>query len=71
MFSRKLLLDVAERAAWTWVETFAGLLMVSGITDWDAVTTAMVAAIPAALAVVKGGLASFTGDRESAAFGKE
>ena len=68
---RKYLLDLLERVVATYVETLAGLLIV-GWTDFtdiagflDFGTSAAVAAVPAALAVVKGGLARFRGDREN------
>jgi hypothetical protein len=68
--SKKFLLDLAERTFFTWAEAFVGLLLVSGMTDWDTVETAMVAAIPAALAVLKGGVARYVGDKETASFGR-
>ena len=68
---KKYLLDLAERVLATYFETLVGLLIV----DWadftdishflDFGTSAAVAAIPAALAVLKGGLARFRGDREN------
>ena len=69
--TRKYLIDLAERTAATYVETLCGLLIVgwADFTDiahaLDFGTSAAVAAVPAGLAVVKGGLARFRGDREN------
>jgi hypothetical protein len=70
--NRRYLLDLAERTAATYVETLCGLLIV-GWADWTSVgdaldfgTSAAVAAVPAALAVVKGGLARLRGDKQEA-----
>jgi hypothetical protein len=65
--SREFLRDLFERVAATYVQSFIGLLMVSGNLNIDAVEAALVAAIPAALSVVKGVLARRFGDPESAA----
>lgn len=69
--TRKYLIDLAERVAATYVETLIGLLIV-GWGDFGAVsdfldlgTSAAIAAAPAALAVLKGGLARFRGDKEN------
>lgn len=69
--TRKYLIDLAERVGATYVETLVGLLVV-GWGDFGAVsdfldlgTSAAVAAVPAALAVLKGGLARLRGDREN------
>lgn len=68
---RKYLIDLAERVAATYAEALIGLLIV-GWGDFGAVsdfldlgTSAAVAAVPAALAVLKGGIARFRGDREN------
>jgi len=45
--------DLAERAIATYIQTLLGLLIVSGVTDLAVVQTAAIAAIPAALSVVK------------------
>jgi hypothetical protein len=53
--------DVAERTAATYVQAFIGLLLAGWTTDTvdlSLVQAAAVAAVPAALAVVKGALAS-------------
>lgn len=66
--SKKFLKDLAERAAATYVESFVGLLLVSWGTDinLDVFTSAAIAAVPAALAVLKSGLATLKGDSDSA-----
>lgn len=53
--------DVAERTVATWVQAFVGLLLAGWTTDTvdlSLIQSAAVAAIPAALAVVKGALAA-------------
>lgn len=69
--SRAFLADLAERTAATYVETFSGLLIagwadVADLGILSVAETAGVAAVPAALAVVKAGAARLRGDRESA-----
>ena len=49
--------DLIERAIATYIQTLLGLLIVSGVTDLAVVQTAAIAAIPAALSVVKSALA--------------
>ena len=56
-YSTAFFRDLAERAISTYVQTAIGLLIVSGVTDLAALQTAAVAAIPAALSVVKSVLA--------------
>jgi hypothetical protein len=73
----KLFIDILERAFFTWGETFLGLLLVANIwtgTEAGKLTgvlgaaqVAAVAALPAALAVIKGALASLLGNRNTAA----
>ncbi|MFC1415419.1 hypothetical protein [Streptacidiphilus cavernicola] len=46
-------MDVVERAAATYLETFLGLLLASGVLDVSALKAAAVAAVPAALSVIK------------------
>lgn len=60
--------DLAERTLATYVQAFVGLLVAgwSGALDLGTLRAAAVAAIPAALAVVKGGLARLVGDPQSA-----
>ena len=69
--TRKYLTDLAERTVATYIETLTGLLIV-GWADFGDVasfldfgTSAAVAAVPAALAIIKGGLARLRGDREN------
>lgn len=53
--------DVAERTIATWVEAFLGLLLAGWSTNTvnlSVIESAAVAAIPAALAVIKGALAA-------------
>ena len=70
--TRKYLTDLAERTIATYIETLAGLL-IAGWADFtsasdflDVGTSAAIAAVPAALAIVKGGFAKARGDREDA-----
>lgn len=63
--------DLAERAATTYVESFVGLLLASnvflnGSINVKAVGAAAVAALPAALSVVKSLVAKHLGDPDSA-----
>jgi hypothetical protein len=67
----RYLADLAERTAATYAEVFLGLLIASGlgvdqVTDLAVWEKAAVAAVPAALAVVKGALASRIGAPDSA-----
>ena len=57
MFNRPFLRDLTERAIATYVQTFLGLLIASGLVDVTALKAAAVAAIPAGLSVVKSILA--------------
>ena len=63
-------IDLLERTVATYVETFLGLLIASGLgTPADRMALlekAAIAAIPAALAVAKAGLAKFKGNPNSA-----
>lgn len=68
--TKKYLLDLTERVVATFLEVFLGLLLaawadVAIIGLLSVAETAAVAAIPAALAVLKGGVARFRGDREN------
>lgn len=63
---KRFVVDLVERVVATYVETFVGLLMVSGVTNLSTARTAAVAALPTALAVVKGAAAKFVGSRDSA-----
>ncbi|MFI1562213.1 holin [Streptomyces sp. NPDC020490] len=53
--------DLAERVVATYLEAFVGLLLAGSVVDLPAAKAAAVAAIPAALAVVKGALSAFVG----------
>lgn len=63
----KFFIDLAERTAATYVEAFLGLLLAGSIVDLSTARAAAVAAIPAALAVLKGTLSGFIGSPTSAA----
>ncbi len=65
--TKKLLLDIAERTFWTYVQSFIGLLLASSVIDITTLKAAGVSAIPAALAVIKGFAASRVGDNTAAA----
>ncbi len=52
----RFLLDLAERTAATYLESFLGLLLAGTVTDLSTAKAAAVAAIPAALAIAKGTL---------------
>lgn len=63
--------DLTERVVATYVVTFLGLLIaawgnVKGINDLSVAGTAALAAIPAGLSVLKGGLAKYVGNADSA-----
>jgi hypothetical protein len=65
------LLDLVERAGATYVESFLGLMVASGIgtnylTDVSVWNKALIACAPTLLSIVKGGLARFTGAPNSA-----
>jgi hypothetical protein len=70
MFRSKFFVDLAERVVATYLEAFLGLVIASAITDGvidlSVVQSAAVAALPAGLAVVKGALARWRGDPDSA-----
>lgn len=60
-FNKVWVRDVAERTVATWAQTFLGLLLAGWTTDavdLTLVQSAAVAAIPAALAVLKGAIAA-------------
>jgi len=60
MFGKVWLRDMAERAVSTYVQTLVGLMLAAGVTGFDVGTlkAAAVAAVPAALAVVKAAFAA-------------
>lgn len=68
--SRRLALDILERALWTAAQAFASTWIVTewaDLSDVGLAKRAAVAAVAAALSVVKGSLASRVGDGGSAA----
>ncbi|MEV5138417.1 hypothetical protein AB0K71_05665 [Streptomyces syringium] len=67
----RFLYDLAERTILTYIEVFLGLLLASGATDLvdlSAAKAASIAAIPAALAVVKAAVGTLLGSPASAAW---
>lgn len=70
--TKRFIIDLAERTGATYAETFAGLIIASGldvsgpVTRMAIVEKAAVAAIPSALAVLKAGLAKLRGNGDSA-----
>lgn len=69
--TQRFLRDLAERVGATYVQAFLGLLLASGFgvdgtVELSVVVKAAIAAIPAALSLLKGLLARSVGDRESA-----
>jgi len=65
----RYLLDLAERTAATYATTYLGLLLATGfdLTNVGALKAAAIAALPAALTVIKGALSTFVGDPGTAA----
>lgn len=63
----RLFLDTVERTVAAYVTTFLGLLLATGfdLTDMSAVKAAAVAAIPAALSVVKAAVGVLVGDQST------
>ncbi|MFB7470490.1 holin [Kitasatospora sp. NPDC056184] len=66
---RKFIIDLTERTAATYASAFLGLLLADtfDLTSIGALKAAAVAALPAALSVLKGALATRVGDPASAA----
>jgi hypothetical protein len=64
----KFALDLAERTVASYLFAFVTLLLASstGVLTVPILTAAAVAAVPAALEVIKGALAKFVGDPGSA-----
>lgn len=60
---KDLVRDVAERAVWTFVQAFLGAFVV---TDLSTAKTAALAGLAAAIAVVKGFVASQVGEQNAA-----
>lgn len=73
----KLIIDILERAFFTWVEVFLGLILASHVFEdstvgriariFSAAQTAALAALPSAIAIVKGGFGALVGNRNTAA----
>lgn len=72
---RRLLIDIAERTLFTYLEVFLGIVIADGFTDglvdMTVLQTAAVSALPAALAVLKGLIASRKGNPDSASMADE
>lgn len=64
--NKKLAIDILERTVWTYIQAFLGMLLAQSVLDVSTLKLAAVAAIPAALAVVKGFAASRVGDPSAA-----
>ncbi|MFE6050538.1 holin [Kitasatospora sp. NPDC056446] len=66
---RKFIIDLVERTVATYAVAFLGLLLADrfDLASLGALKAAAVAALPAALTVVKGAVATFVGDPDSAA----
>jgi hypothetical protein len=66
---RKFWLDLTERTVATYAVAFLGLLLADGfdLTSISALKAAAVAALPAALTVLKGAIGTFVGDPTTAA----
>ena len=65
-FSMEWLVDTLERAAATYVQSLLALLIVTDITNIDAVKAALISVIPAALSVIKSAIATQIGSPDSA-----
>ncbi|MGW6395400.1 holin [Streptomyces sp. NPDC055103] len=63
----RLLLDTVERTVGTYAVAFLGLLLADGfdLTNLGAVKAAAIAAVPAALSVVKAAVGSLIGDQST------
>jgi hypothetical protein len=70
MTMKKLVIDVVERAAATYAVAFLGLVLADGfdLTSLGDLKAAGVAALPAALSVIKGFFGTLIGDKRSAAW---
>lgn len=62
--------DMCEHAVEAYAYSFVTLICASGALDVDAVTAALLAALPAAFAVIKSALAYRVGDKGTASFTK-
>lgn len=67
---KRYLLDLADRTAWTYLQTLAGLVTAAGfdLVDLASWKAAAVAALPAAYTAVKGAIAKRFGDPDTATF---
>lgn len=65
--TRRFLIDAAERVAATFVEAFAGAVVLAAALDLSMLESAALAGTIAAAATVKAAAASFLGSRDSAA----
>jgi len=65
---RLYLIDLAERIVWTFLEAFAGVLLLdlADVFELDLWKTAALAGLAAVLSLVKGLAAKAIGDRQSA-----
>ncbi|MEV5510310.1 holin [Streptomyces orinoci] len=68
--NKKVLIDIAERTIAAYVTTFLGLILADGfnLTSVSALKAAAIAALPAALSVIKGAIGRYIGDKDSAAW---
>ncbi|MGI5336739.1 holin [Streptomyces sp. CA-181903] len=68
--NKKVLADIAERTIAAYLTTFLGLLIADGfdLTDVSALKAAAIAALPAALSVIKGAIGRYVGDDDSVAW---
>lgn len=68
--NKKMLVDIAERTIAAYVTTFLGLIIADGfdLTSVSALKAAAIAALPAALSVIKGAIGRYMGDKNSAAW---
>jgi hypothetical protein len=64
---KRLLLDIAERVFWTFIQGASATLLLSGFLDTEAWKAACVGGVAAVLALVKGTAASQVGSPISAA----
>lgn len=60
--------DMLERTMWTFIQVWIGLIVVNGTIAFSQWKITAIAAIPAALDVIKSVLASRVGDPDTAAF---
>lgn len=65
--NRRFLIDAAERVAFTFLEAFAGAIVLAGALDLSTAKAALIAGVTAAAAVVKSLAAKFVGRKDSAA----